>query len=139
MGDVTGNFAVYANSCNIHTSGSLISVVGRFNPHVCFARLHSAVHRSGPGAFRRTTRLGNSISVCRIIGTVIRRRRHHGTRNGRSLVPVHPSRNRRVLSSLGGGAGPNCSTVNHLGNLTRIHNIRLTVRHTFFDHWCPPT
>lgn len=116
-----GNLYLYANSLNMDDTGSYTIVVRRFTSHVGFIRLHDARHSTRNG-FCRTGRLRKSISVCRIVGTFLRLRRHHNI-----SVPVQPSRKRRVMSSLGGGAGPNCSYVNHLHKLTRLHKLRVNV------------
>lgn len=65
-----------------------------------------------------------------MIGGLLGIRRHH-----KVSVPVHPSRNRRVVSSLGGGAGPNCSYLKHVHNLTRLHNLRGKVTVDVITRW----
>lgn len=122
----SGNLYLYANSFNIHTSGSLTKVVRHRNSQMGFIRLHDARHSTRNG-FCRTGRLRKSMSVCGIVGGLLGLRRHH-----RYSVTVHPSRNRRVVSSLGGGAGPKCSYLKHLHNLTRLHNLRLNVTGSVF-------
>lgn len=121
-----GNLYLYANSFNIHKSGSLTNVVGQFNSHVSFIRVHDAGHSRTKGFFR-TGLLRKSMGICRMVGTLLRVRRRHNY-----SVTVHPSRKRRVVSSLRGGAGPNCSYVNHLHDLTRLHNLRLNVTYSLF-------